>query len=221
MIIRPILVILLILTATISAGCSLNSPQPASLTDQTSPISDSLSAADSPGASQTMSTDTFFGPARLLATQDIALDIDNEEKLNALGLGGSFPQNAPPDLPFNSYGLYWSGQFSLVSGDRLNVRIQSDSLLSWFGLDWSNLDVRGVFALTDIDEDGWNFIPLYPDNTSVEKSATGTEIDLDYIIQEDGEYQILIKNSSIRKSNQLSLALLLQGQLAPSTSSSD
>jgi len=103
--------------------------------------------------------------------------------------------------------LYWSERFPLAQGDILRITVYSYSPISWFGVDWSTLDVRGVLALTDTDEDGWSFNPLYPDYSSIDTNSDNTRLTLDYEIRENGDYQVVIKNTNTLKSWQLSLAV--------------
>jgi hypothetical protein len=152
--------------------------------------------------------ETPLSLARLPAVGCLDLGPSNETALNALGLGGALPTREPPYLPYQENGLYWSESLSLVEGDLLNITVYSCLPVSWFGVDWSKLDVRGVLALTDIDEDGWSFVPLYPDQASIKVNQEGTSLILTYIIQDTGEYQVVVKNASTLKSWRLYLTVM-------------
>jgi len=143
----------------------------------------------------------------LPAAGRLDLEPANEVLLENLGLGGASPLNDPPYFPYNKNGLYWSERFPLAQGDILRITVYSYSPISWFGVDWSTLDVRGVLALTDTDEDGWSFNPLYPDYSSIDTNSDNTRLTLDYEIRENGDYQVVIKNTNTLKSWQLSLAV--------------
>ncbi len=103
--------------------------------------------------------------------------------------------------------MYWSERFSLVEGGVLKITVYSYSPISWFGVDWSSLDVRGVFAPTDINEDGWSFDPVYPEHSSVDASSDGINLMLVYNIQESGDYQLVVKNANTLNSWRLSIAV--------------
>jgi hypothetical protein len=90
-----------------------------------------------------------------------------------------------------------------------------------FGVDWSTLDVRGILAITDIDEDGWSFNPLYPDYSSIDASSNDVRLTLCYEIQMDGEYQIVIKNANASKPWRLSLAVASTSSSPPEQGGQD
>ncbi len=149
--------------------------------------------------------------AHLPAVGTLVLERGDENALTELGLGGPSPLNQPPALPYNQNGLYWSEQFSLVAGDELTVIANSGTALSWFGADWADRDIRGVLALTNIDEDGWNFMAIYPASANAEDGHNSHRLTLHYTIREGGDYQIIIKNANPAQPQNLSLAVTVAG----------
>lgn len=159
--------------------------------------------------------------AKLPSQGYIDLSPSNEDALEKLGLAGSTPSREPANLPYDENGLFWSNQLLLNEGDVVRITVHSQSPVSWFGVDWSDLAVRGVLAMTDVDEDGWNFVAEYPEHSSID-AASGT-MRLAYQIPESGDYQVLVKNSNSSTSYRLTLtaSLLSQGTPVQSTENDD
>jgi hypothetical protein len=167
----------------------------------------------SPGAGDSMSTlleEVPLSLDRLPAGGYLILDPGNSEELDRLGLGGPSPANAPPYTPYCKSGIYWSAPFSLVEGDIVEIVVYSDSPVSWFGVDWSNYDVRGVLATTAVDEDGRAFDPQYPTQSFLNKDAEGYQLMVIYKVQYDTDCVLVIKNSSPDIARRLSLSVSLQ-----------
>lgn len=151
--------------------------------------------------------DTLLILVKLPAAGCITLSPSREDALSSIGIGGASPSNEPPCFPYSENGLYWSEKFPLTAGSLLNITVYKDSPLSWFGVDWSALDVRGVLAFTDTDEEGWSFNPKYPDYSIAKVVPTGTRLDIGYLIAESGEYQVVVKNSSQLNAQRLFVAV--------------
>jgi hypothetical protein len=147
---------------------------------------------------------------RLPAAGYIDLTPLNNEKLVSLGLGGPSPESEPPVYPYNQNGMYWSTPFSLVEGDTVQVTVYSDSPVSWFGIDWKNLNVRGIVATTETDEDGKSFNPQYPVSSSVEKVPNGYKLTANYKIPDDTDCVLVLKNTNTGNSPRISLNVALQ-----------
>ncbi|MGD1120217.1 MAG: hypothetical protein ABR886_12175 [Dehalococcoidales bacterium] len=134
----------------------------------------------------------------------------NAAELDQLGLGGGVPVDDPPYSPFDDYGMYWSDGFSLAGGDILQVKIHSSTPVSWFGVDWSSLDIRGLMATTEEDEDGRSFDPQYPTSSAVENGPDGCTLTVSYEVMEDTDCVLVIKNNNPDTARQLSLAVDLK-----------
>ena len=151
---------------------------------------------------------------RLPATGYIDLTRLNAAQLVSLGLGGPSPDREPPNYPYNQNGMYWSVPFSLVEGDTVRVTVYSDAPVSWFGNDWSSLDVRGILATTETDEDGKSFNPQYPTSSSVEKISTGYKLTASYKIPDDTDCVLVLKNNKTDSSPRISVNVALQPSIS-------
>jgi hypothetical protein len=147
---------------------------------------------------------------RLPAAGYVDLTRLNAAQLVSLGLGGPSPDREPPDYPYNQNGMYWSVPFSLIEGDTVKVTVYSDTQVSWFGNDWSNLDVRGILATTETDEDGKSFNPQYPTSSSVQKVPNGYKLTASYKIPDDTDCVLVLKNNKTDSSPRLSVNVALQ-----------
>ncbi len=145
--------------------------------------------------------------ARLPALGYISLSPNDESALDDLGLGGVSPWREPPSYPFVASGLYWSEHFSLTEGDRLHVWVLSAQPISWFGVDWSLLPIRGVLASTELDEDGRSVNPLYPSRWSSRAAANGTLLSLEWDIAYDAECALVVKNSDPAQEQRISVVV--------------
>ena len=134
----------------------------------------------------------------------------NSPALERLGIGGPSPVSEPPYYPFNKYGIFWSNPFTLAEGDTLQIIVHSDSLVSWFGVDWSDYSVRGTFATTELDEDGRAFDPQYPVGSSLSTDAHGYTLTLTYKILDDNGGVLVLKSNDPANSHRLSLAVSLK-----------
>ncbi len=151
---------------------------------------------------------------RLPAAGYVALDPLNSNGLEAIGLGGPAPANDPPDVPYNKDGIFWSEPFSLVEGDTLQVTVYSDSPVSWFGIDWSNLYVRGILATNEMDEDGKDFNPQYPVRSSLEQSPESYKLTVSYKIIDDTDCVLVVKNGNPNSSVRLSMTVSLKPSIS-------
>ncbi len=134
--------------------------------------------------------------AKLPAAGYIDLDPVNEGTLNKLGLGGPEPVLNPPSLPFNQYGIYWSQQLQMYKGDTLLVKVSSDTPASWFGVDWKLLNLRGIVAKMDLDEDGHTFDPQYPVKSSANVVNGKYVLSVKYKFDDDSKCVLVVKNNS-------------------------
>ena len=140
----------------------------------------------------------------------VVLDPVNPTELLSLGLGGPSPVKEPPDYPYTKNGMYWSKPFSLVEGDVVQITVYSNSPISWFGVDWSNYDVRGILATTEMDEDGRNFNPQYPISSVLKKVPIGYKLLVNYKILNDTDCVIVMKNSDPEKPQRISMNVSLR-----------
>jgi hypothetical protein len=147
-------------------------------------------------------------------TGRVNLDAINLKELEHLGLGVPSPLGAPPYTPYNENGMYWSEPFSLVEGDNLQITVYSDSPVSWFGVDWSLLDVRGVLATTELDEDGRAFDPQYPASSSLDGGPGNYRLTLNYKILYDDDCVLVLKNSNPENTQRLSVAVSLKPSIS-------
>jgi hypothetical protein len=164
----------------------------------------------SSGKTQNVLPSKFDNPlslTSLLAAGHILLGPANSTERDFLGLGGPSPINEPPSSPFNKYGMYWSEHFAVIQGDVLHVTVSSDTPVSWFGIDWSISDIRGLLATTEMDEDGRTFNPLYPTQFSTSTGPTGYLVTADYNVLRDTECIIVVKNHNVDKSWPVSLSI--------------
>lgn len=149
--------------------------------------------------------------AKLPASGSIVLAPVDTAALDSIGLGGPTPLGEePPSLPFDEYGMYWSERFSVGEGDTLQVKVSSATPVSWFGVDWSNLDIRGVVTTCDVDEDGRTYDPKYPVNSSVASDPTGSTLTLNYAVPNDTEMVIVVRNANPSQSYRLSMQVTRQ-----------
>lgn len=197
----------LALLATLS-GCSAGPAQ--QLAAPTGTASATVMRSGEAGAPWTPESipETPSSLARLPAAGYVDLGPADEDALRSLGLGGSLPLRDPPSFPFNHGGLYWSEPFLLDEGDVLSVTVGSSLPVSWFGVDWSPLEVRGVLALTDEDEEGWSFGAVYPAASSVESGPGSVALVVTYRIEVTGEYQVVVKNADTVMARRLSLSFV-------------
>jgi hypothetical protein len=144
----------------------------------------------------------------------INLEPLNSVELDHLGLGGPSPTLDPPTLPYSMNGMYWSEHFSLVEGDILQIKVSSDTPVSWFGVDWSNLDIRGILATTELDEDGRSFDPQYPVSSTIDNTSNKYSLVIDYKILTDTECVLVLKNNRSSESSQLSVSASLRPQIS-------
>lgn len=154
-----------------------------------------------------LSYDTPLSLGSLPASGYVDLEPLNSVELDRLGLGGSSPLREPPYSPFNKYGMFWSEPFSVGQGDTIQVTIYSDTPVSWFGVDWSNLDIRGTLATTEEDEDGRSFDPQYPAHSSVDARLNSYRITLSYKIRDDTDCVLVVKNANPDRSWRVSMAI--------------
>jgi hypothetical protein len=154
--------------------------------------------------------DAELSLASLPAAGYIDLTPLNVPELVSLGLGGPSPERDPPGYPYNQNGMYWSKPFSLVEGDIVQVTVYSESPVSWFGIDWSSLDVRGILATTETDEDGKSFNPQYPTSSSLEKAAGGYKLTTSYKILDDTDCVLVLKNTNPGNPQRISLNVALK-----------
>ena len=138
----------------------------------------------------------------------------NSTELNRLSLGGPSPNVSPPTAPYNDHGLYWSQPFSLIEGDTLNLTINSDFPVSWFGVDWSTFDVRGVLATTEMDEDGRAFDPQYPAASSRKQGTDGYVLKISYKIRVDTDCVLVIKNLTSDEAKELNVTAALKPSIS-------
>jgi hypothetical protein len=185
--------ITLVLTVFIFISCS-------------APVADSLSPAALKGTTLSLGSLPAAGYLKLAQL--------NFQELDRLGLAGPAPINAPPSSPYNSNGLYWSEPFSLVEGDTLIITIDSTSPVSWFGVDWSSFDLRGVLATTEVDEDGRAFDPQYPVESSSVQSSNGYKLTVSYKIQYDADCVVVVKNANPNDAQQLNLSAALKPSIS-------
>ena len=164
-----------------------------------------LSPPQKSGSYLSSTNDNSLSLNRLPAAGYIDLAPADGAALDALNLGGPSPAGEPPFSPFDEYGLYWSDRFSLVEGDALQVEIQSDAPISWFGVDWSSLDMRGMVATCEQDEDGRSFDPQYPTSSSALVGAGGCALTLNYKIENDTQWVVVAKNANPERSCRLSI----------------
>jgi hypothetical protein len=150
----------------------------------------------------------------LPASGYINLDPVDSAELDRLGLGGPSPLLSPPSAPFNANGMYWSEPFSLVRGDTVQVTVKSDSPVSWFGVDWSLLDMRGILATTELDEDGRAFDPQYPARSSLDKGPNGYILTVSYKILYDIDYVLVVKNNNPDSAQRISIAVSLKPSIS-------
>jgi hypothetical protein len=146
-------------------------------------------------ADQRSDDDGQFSLARLPASGYINLDPVNDGKLNKLGLGPE-PVSNPPSLPYNQFGVYWSQQVQMYEGDTLLVKITSDTPVSWFGVDWNVLNLRGIVAKMDLDEDGHTFDPQYPVDSSASMVDGKYILSVKYKFDDDAKCVLVVKNNS-------------------------
>jgi hypothetical protein len=142
-----------------------------------------------------------FSLAALPASGYIDLEPVDAAALQRLGLGGPSPVSNPPYYPFNRYGMYWSEPFYLAEGDTLKVTVSADTPVSWFGVDWSDLNIRGIVADMELDEDGRTFDPQYPASFS----ADGRGLTVNYKSVKDTECVLVVKNASPDRSWRISV----------------
>lgn len=138
----------------------------------------------------------------------------NSSQLDRLGLERPVHLIDPPYTPYNDNGFYWSEPFSLIEGDTLRITVDSDTPVSWFGVDWSNYDVRGILATLELDEDGRAFDPQYPAGSSVEKGPDGYKLTVTYDITHDTDCVLVVKNSNPDNAQQLSLSVSLKPSIS-------
>jgi hypothetical protein len=152
-------------------------------------------------------SNTPFSLAGLPAAGYIDLGPVNAAELERLGLGGPAPINNPPSSPFNQYGMYWSQPFPVAEGDTIQLKVYSDTPISWFGVDWLSLNIRGILATTELDEDGRTFDPQYPAHSSVETGASGYALTVSYAFAKDTQCVLVVKNASAGSPQHLSMAV--------------
>jgi len=116
----------------------------------------------------------------------------------------------PPYTPFDKYGIYWSDRFLVSQGDIITLKVRSEDPLSWFGVDWSSLDIRGLLATTELDEDGRSFNPQYPIQSSVQTGGGGHILTVVYAVQDDTQCVVVVKNANPHKPCELSLEVTLR-----------
>ena len=165
-------------------------------------------AAETPGPETLVGEPAQTAPLsldQLPAVGYISLAPNDESTLNELGLGGVSPLREPPSYPFVASGIYWSEHFSISEGDRLHIFVLSPQPISWFGVDWSLLPLRGVLASTEVDEDGRSFNPLYPSRWSSRTDANGTLLSLEWDMAYDTECALVVKNSDPAGGRQISV----------------
>jgi hypothetical protein len=143
--------------------------------------------------------------AKLPAAGYVSLAPGDATALDKLGLGGPSPVSEPPSYPYSASGIYWSQRFSLVEGDTLRLWVLSPEPLSWFGVDWSPLSVRGVLASTELDEDGRTFNPLYPSRWSSQLDNAGTLLSLEWDMPGDTECALVVKNSDPARTQRVTI----------------
>lgn len=148
-----------------------------------------------------------FSLAGLPAAGYIDLEPVNSVELDNLGLGGGAPVLDPPSSPFNNYGMYWSEPFTVAEGDNVQVKVYSATPVSWFGVDWSNFNVRGILATTEVDEDGRSFDPQYPAHSSNETTPNGYVLTVSYAFEKDTQCVLLVKNTTADRSQRVSMAV--------------
>jgi len=164
--------------------------------------------AGGPDVSLLQSARAPLSLAKLPAAGYIDLEPADTPALDGLRLGGSSPLGEePPFLPFDGYGMYWSEEFSLVRGETLQVKVYSDTPVSWFGVDWSDLDVRGVMTTCDVDEDGRTYDPAYPAGSSVDATPTGSMLTLSYDVHENTNMVVVVRNANPGRSYRLSMEI--------------
>ena len=144
----------------------------------------------------------------------INLDPLNSTALKSLGLGEPSPVSDPPNVPYDQNGIYWSEPFSLVEGDTLQITVHSNAPVSWFGIDWSNLYVRGILATNEMDEDGKDFNPQYPVRSSLEQSPEGYKLTVSYKILDDTDCVLVVKNGNPDNSARLSMNVELKPSIS-------
>jgi len=133
--------------------------------------------------------------ARLPADGYVTLDRVDEAKLKSMGLSPE-PWDSPATLPFNQYGVYWSQQVQMYEGDTLTLKITSDTPVSWFGVDWKLLNLRGIVAKFDMDEDGHTFDAQYPEDFSTGMADGKYILTVKYKFEDDSKCVLLVKNNS-------------------------
>jgi hypothetical protein len=138
----------------------------------------------------------------------------NSAELERLGLGRPVHLIDPPYTPYNDNGLYWSEPFSLIGGDIVQITVDSDTPVSWFGVDWSNYDVRGILATLELDEDGRAFDPQYPAKSSSENGSDGYRLTVSYKIRSDTNCVLVVKNANPENSQRLSMAVSLKPSIS-------
>jgi hypothetical protein len=174
----------------------------------------SMATGETPAPSLGASFAAPLEMAALPSSGYIKLDSLSAAGLDTLGLGGPSPAATPPSSPFNQYGMYWSEPFSLVKGDTVRLTVYSDAPVSWFGVDWKTLDVRGILATTELDEDGRTFNPQYPADSAVEQNANGYKMTVNYKITHDADCVLVVKNLNPDSSQRISLSLSLKPSLS-------
>jgi hypothetical protein len=140
-----------------------------------------------------------FSPAALPAKGYIEIGPVNTPELERLGLEGPAPMLNPPYQPYNEHGLYWSQPFNVKEGDVLQVKVYGDTPISWFGVDWQELNLRGIVATTELDEDGRTFDPQYPADSTAEQVAGGYALTMTYNFTKDRQCVLVVKNASVDK----------------------
>jgi hypothetical protein len=178
------------------------------------PADKTQNKSDMAAADSSMLESVPLSFASLPATGYINLDPVNPAELDHLGLGGPAPLNPPPSTPYSQNGLYWSEPFPLVEGDSVQIKVRSDFQVSWFGVDWSQYDVRGILATTEVDEDGRAFDPQYPAQSFLNKDADGYELTVIYKIQYDTDCVVVIKNANPDNARRLSLSVSLKPSIS-------
>jgi len=189
------------LLVTVFSSCVTSSDEVLLKTDGVMSASPSLKNA-------TLSLD------KLPAAGYVDLDPVNSTELDRLGLGGPSPVRDPPSFPFNRYGMYWSEPFSLLKGDILQITVDSDSPVSWFGVDRSPFDVRGILATTEMDEDGRAFDPQYPAHSSLDEGRNGYKLVVSYKVTGDTDCVLVVKNHNPDNSRRLSMSVSLKPSIS-------
>jgi hypothetical protein len=164
-------------------------------------------AGQSPGLQK---TDGVLSLGSLPAYGNVTLKPVNSIELERLGLGGPSPVNNPPVSPFNESGMYWSETFSVVAGDTIQVKVYSDKPVSWFGVDWSSLEIRGILARMETDEDGRSFDPQYPVGSSVSAAPGKNVLTLNYTVRTNSDCVLVLKNNDPADSQQLAVSMTLR-----------